>query len=58
MPLKPGASKAAITYNIKTLIEDYKRRGAIGTSHPKSTAKARKQAVAISLSKAKRDSRT
>jgi hypothetical protein len=52
MPLKKGSSKKAISSNISTLVGDYKETGKIGTSKPASKAKAVKQAVAISLSKA------
>jgi hypothetical protein len=52
MPLKKGSSKKTISSNIGTLVGDYKETGKIGTSKPASKAKAVKQAVAISLSKA------
>lgn len=52
MPLKKGSSKKTISSNIGTLVGDFKDTGKIGTSKPASKAKAVKQAVAISLSKA------
>ena len=52
MPLKKGSSKSVVNTNIKTLVDDWKRDGSIGTSHPPTTKKAVKQAVAIALSKA------
>jgi hypothetical protein len=53
MPLKKGKSKEVIQKNISELIHAYKKKGKIGTSHPKSGKAAQKQAVAIALSKAK-----
>lgn len=58
MPLKKGSSKLVVSSNIKTLVDDWKRDGAIGTSHPPTKKKAVKQAVAIALSKAGRSRRT
>lgn len=52
MPLKKGKSQKAISANIKTEMESYKKSGKIGKSKPKSEEKARKQAIAIALSKA------
>ena len=52
MPLKEGSSKSVVSSNIKTLVDDWKRDGSIGTSHPPTKKKAVKQAVAIALSKA------
>ena len=52
MPLKKGSSQAVVGSNIKTLVDDWKKDGAIGTSHPATKKKAIKQAVAIALSKA------
>jgi len=52
MPLKKGSSQAVVSSNIKTLVDDWKKEGAIGTSHPATKKKAIKQAVAIALSKA------
>jgi hypothetical protein len=52
MPLKKGSSKKTISGNIGELMSSYKKTGKIGTSKPKSTAKASKQAIAIALSEA------
>ena len=52
MPLKKGSSKSVVSSNIKTLVDDWKRDGSIGTNHPPTKKKAVKQAVAIALSKA------
>lgn len=52
MPLKKGSSQKTISGNIRTLMEDYKKSGSIGTSKPPSKAAANKQAVAIALSTA------
>ena len=54
MPLKEGSSKSVVSSNIKTLVDDWKRDGSIGTSHPPTKKKAVKQAVAIALSKARK----
>lgn len=54
MPLKTGKSNKTVSANIKTLVDDYKRSGKIGTSKPASKAAAIKQATAIALSKAGR----
>ena len=54
MPLKRGSSNETVSKNIKILVDDYKKSGSIGTSHPSSKKKAIRQAVAISLSKAGR----
>ena len=53
MPLKKGSSDQTVSGNIKELMHDYDRKGAIGTSHPASRKKAQKQAVAIAMSKAR-----
>ncbi len=53
MPLKKGKSQKAISSNIKTEMEGYKKTGKIGKSKPKSEKAARKQAVAIALSTAR-----
>ncbi len=53
MPLKNGSSRRTVSSNIKTLVHDYERSGAIGTSKPASRKKAVKQAVAIALEKAR-----
>lgn len=52
MPLKKGKSKKTISANIGTLVGDYKKKGSIGTSKPKSKKEAVKQAVAIAYAKA------
>jgi len=52
MPLKKGTSQAVVSSNIKTLVDDWKMEGSIGSSHPATKQKAVKQAVAISLKKA------
>ena len=53
MPLKKGKSQATVSGNIKTLVDDWKTTGSIGTSHPKSKKKAVQQAVAIAMDKAR-----
>jgi hypothetical protein len=52
MPLKKGSSQSVVSSNIKTLVDDWKKDGSIGTSHPPTKKKAIKQAVAIALGKA------
>lgn len=52
MPLKKGASQSVVSSNIKKLVDEWKKDGAIGTSHPTTKKKAIKQAVAIALSTA------
>ncbi len=52
MPLKKGKSDKIISGNISEIVRDYDKSGSIGTSKPKSKAKAVKQAVAIALSTA------
>ena len=52
MPLKRGSSQSVVSGNIKTLVDDWKKDGSIGTSHPPTKNKAIKQAVAIALGKA------
>lgn len=52
MPLKKGSSQSVVSSNIKTLVDDWKKDGSIGTSHPPTKEKAVKQAVAIALTKA------
>ena len=54
MPLKKGAGPSVVSSNIKTLVDDWKKDGSIGTSHPRTKKKAIKQAVAIALTKAGR----
>jgi len=58
MPLKPGSSKKTISSNVGELMSSYKKKGTLGTSHPKSKAKARKQAIAIAMSKAGKNKKT
>lgn len=53
MPLKGGKSKEAFTSNMEELMRAYKEKGMIGKSKPGSSAKARKQALAIAFSKQK-----
>jgi hypothetical protein len=52
MPLKKGSSPSIVSSNIKTLVDDWKKDGSIGTSHPPTKKKAISQAVAIALAKA------
>jgi hypothetical protein len=52
MPLRKGSSRSVVSGNIKTLVDDWKKDGSIGTSHPATKKKAIKQAVAIALDKA------
>jgi hypothetical protein len=52
MPLRKGSSQSVVSGNIKTLVDEWKKDGSIGTSHPPTKKKAIKQAVAIALSKA------
>ena len=52
MPLKRGASPSVVSSNIKTLVDDWKKDGSIGTGHPPTKKKAIAQAVAIALTKA------
>jgi hypothetical protein len=52
VPLRKGSNHLVVSSNIKTLVEDWKKDGSIGTSHPPTKKKAIKQAVAIALSKA------
>ncbi|MHB1174011.1 MAG: hypothetical protein ACYCZJ_02660 [Sulfuriferula sp.] len=58
MPLKKGASKAAISSNIKTLVHEWEKEGSIGSRHPATKQKAARQAIAISLKKATRTLQT
>jgi hypothetical protein len=34
MPLRKGSNQAIVSRNIKTLVDDWKKDGAIGTSQP------------------------
>jgi hypothetical protein len=52
MPLRKGSSRSIVSQNIKTLVDEWKKDGSIGASHPPTTKKAVKQAVAIALNKA------
>src|SRR5450756_3147706 len=52
MPLKKGSSQSVVSSNIKTLVDEWKKDGSIGTSHPPTKKKAIKQAVAIAMAKA------
>lgn len=52
MPLKKGTGQSVVSSNIKTLVDDWKKDGSIGASHPATRKKAIKQAVAIALAKA------
>lgn len=53
MPLKKGSSREIISENIGEIIRSFKKKGAIGTSRPKSKKAARAQAVAIAMSKSR-----
>ena len=53
VPLKKGASHKTVSNNIKTIVQEFKINGSIGTSKPASKKKAIKQAVAIALNKAR-----
>lgn len=52
MPLRRGSSPSVVSSNIKTLVDDWKKDGSIGASHPPTKKKAIRQAVAIALTKA------
>ena len=52
MPLRKGSSQPIVSSNIKTLVDDWKKDGSIGISHPPTKKPAIKQAVAIALAKA------
>ncbi len=49
-----GHSRKIVSKNIRELMHAYKAKGSIGTSRPKTKAKARKQAIAIAFSEARR----
>lgn len=54
MPLKSGTGRTILSSNIREIINSYKQKGTIGASTPKSPEAARKQAVAIAFSKARK----
>jgi hypothetical protein len=58
MPLKKGSSQEVVSSNIKTLVDDWKKDGSIGTSHPSTKKKAITQAVAIALTTAGKSRKT
>ena len=58
MPLRKGSSQSVVSSNIKTLVDDWKKKGSIGSSHPPTKKKAIKQAIAISLGKAGKSRKT
>jgi hypothetical protein len=47
--MRKGSGQSVVSRNIKTLVDDWKKSGSIGTSHPKTKKTAVKQAVAIAL---------
>jgi len=47
MPLRKGTSQPVVSSNIKTLVDDWKKDGSIGTSHPTTKKKAVQQVVRI-----------
>ena len=52
MPLRKGSRESVLRSNIKTLVDDWKKDGSIGASHPSTKKKAIEQTVAIALDKA------
>ncbi len=58
MPLRKGSSPSVVSSNIKTLVDEWKQDGSIGTSHPPTKKKAIRQAVAIALAKADKSRNT
>lgn len=53
MPLHEGSSQKTISSNIKEIMDAYKKKKKIGTSHPKSKKEAIKQAAAIAYRKSR-----
>lgn len=58
MPLRKGSSPSVVSSNIKTLVDEWKKDGSIGASHPPTRKKAVKQAVAIALANAGKNRKT
>jgi hypothetical protein len=58
MPLRKGSSQSVVSGNIRTLVDDWKKDGSIGSSRPPTKNKAIKQAVAIALAKAGKNRNT
>ena len=58
MPMRKGSGQSVVSSNIKTLVDDWKKSGSIGTSHPATKKKAIKQAVAIALGNASKSRNT
>ena len=58
MPLRKGTSQAVVSSNIKIMVHEWEKEGSIGSSHPATKQKAIKQAVAISLKKARKNRNT
>ena len=52
MPLRKGSGQPVVSSNIKTLVDEWKKDGSIGTSHPPTKKEAITQAIAIALAKA------
>jgi len=50
MPLKSGKSKKAFDFNVKELVETWRKKGSIGGQKLNSMNKARKKALAIAFS--------
>lgn len=55
--LKKGGSRATVSANIKEIVDDWEKDGAIGNSHPATKQQAVKQAVAIALGQARKTAR-
>ena len=58
MPLRKGSKQSVVSSNIKKLVDEWKKDGSIGASHPPTKKKAIKQAVAIALAKAGKSRKT